>query len=191
MLNLSLTSFLAWIKWPWNVRFSCGKYWVMPVTFLHFLSLNHTPRRAMDVTVACVPVQMSMPNNQRRRKVLSNKALEGQVHCPQTIACPSNAWSSPSLPLPLQTHWPLLLKITDLYFFTKEIDGLFGIDVTDLVKSTGNGCVHHSLRCIFSFWKYIKVMGITQYMYFQTKIWHSSHFYMFSMKFNINLTYIT
>ena len=35
-----------------------------------------------------------------------------------------------------------------LFFNTKEVNGLFGVDVTDLNRSTGNGCVHRSSRCL-------------------------------------------
>ena len=42
----------------------------------------------------------------------------------------------------------LFCKKSLIYIFTKEIDGLFGIYVTDLNRSAGNGCVHRSWRCV-------------------------------------------
>ena len=38
-------------------------------------------------------------------------------------------------------------KQTDLYFFFfKDANGLFGIDVTDLNTNSANGCIHCSSR---------------------------------------------
>ena len=57
-LHLQCSFILSMLKWLWNVSFLFGKYWVMPVTFLHFLSLNHTPQRAMEAAIAQAPIQI-------------------------------------------------------------------------------------------------------------------------------------
>ena len=35
-------------------------------------------------------------------------------------------------------------SMVSMRFFTKEIYGLFGIDITDLNTNLGNDCIHHS-----------------------------------------------
>ena len=47
-----------------------------------------------------------------------------------------------------QPNWALVKQNHLSLFITKKMDGLFGIDVTDLNKSAGNGCVHRSSRCM-------------------------------------------
>ena len=61
----------------------------------------------------------------------------GRSQCP--CSC-SNLWRQS-----WTTHWPLLFKNHWSLFFTKEMDGLFGIDVTDLKTWTYREWLHSLL----------------------------------------------
>ena len=56
-----------------------------------------------------------------------------------------------------------LAKNWDQWFFTKEVSGLFGIDIADLNRSMGNDGVHRSSQCmLYRDWKWRKVTSITK-----------------------------
>ena len=55
-------------------------------------------------------------------------------------------WVQPSVMSISNNPLTSFLKMTLISIFIKEINGLFGIDITDVNINSGNGCVHRFLR---------------------------------------------
>ena len=91
--------------------------------------------------------------------------------CPFSVAKPTTAKSdecSVFKSVMSSLNSPLIIfgkKMEISYFFTKEVSGLLGIDITDLNRSIiWAMAVFIALRGVwFSKWKWWKVTGITQY----------------------------